>query len=118
MGNPIANRRMKDRKRRKKLREKLTAQGVPEELIEQIIEQRRHADRAARHGYKGTDVYQYDPDNDAGYYPNDSGYEPSEGDPLLRGVARATGMTARVVRRRDTITRWQYERAINPGDTE
>lgn len=105
----IRNRRVKDRQKRKKLKDRLRVQGVPEEKIEQIIEQRRQDDRARRHGHN-TDALRYDPENDQGYYPDDSGYEPSAGDPLLRGAARATGMTAKVVKRRETITDWQFDK--------
>lgn len=102
----IKNRKERDRKKRKKLRDKLEAQGVPEDKIERIIEERRRLDRAARHGYT---IDSYDPENDEGFYPDDSGYKPSPGDPLLRGAARATGMTKKVARRPNTITDWQYE---------
>jgi hypothetical protein len=46
--------------------------------------------------------------------PDDRGYRPNPGDPLLRGAARATGATARAVKRRTTITRYQHRRQENP----
>jgi hypothetical protein len=42
--------------------------------------------------------------------PDDTGYKPTVGDPLLRGAARVDGVTAKVVRRRHTITQFQYDR--------
>lgn len=103
----VKNRAEKDRKKRKKLRDRLEAKGVPADKIERIIEQRRIDDHARRHNTGN--VFKYDPDNDQGYYPDDSNYKPSQGDPLLRGAGRPTGMTAKVVKRPNTITDWQYE---------
>jgi hypothetical protein len=40
--------------------------------------------------------------------PNDKRYKPTTVDPLLKGVARATGETARAIRSGRTITDWQY----------
>lgn len=109
----IANRRMKDQKRRKKLREKLEAAGYAQDVVESIIEHRRQEDRARRHNLD-LRVYRYDPENDQGYYPDDTGYKgPSAGDPLLRGSARAQGITAKVVRRDSTITTFQYDRLVD-----
>jgi hypothetical protein len=102
---------MKDRKRRKKLREKLEAAGYAQDVIESIIEQRREEDRARRHEFN-PNVYRYDPENDQGYYPDDTGYEPTPGDPLLRGAGRVDGVTAKVVRRKSTITKFQYDRLV------
>lgn len=46
---------------------------------------------------------------DGGYRtPNDNRYRPNYVDPLLKGVARATGQTARVIRSGRTITNWQH----------
>ena len=111
MSNALANRRMKDRKRRKKLREKLEAEGYAQDVIESIIEHRREEDRARRHNLD-SNVYRYDPENDQGYYPDDTGYKPSPGDPLFRGPARVQGVTAKVVRRGSTITEYQYDRLV------
>lgn len=41
--------------------------------------------------------------------PNDSAFRPSLPDSLLRGAARATGETARAVRRGRTLTRFEYQ---------
>lgn len=109
----IKNRREKDRKRRKKLKARLRAEGASEELIERIIAKRRHEDLVAR---LGEDQARAARRRGAKRDPDDTGYEPSDGDPLLRGSARATGMTAKVVGRRHTITRFQYDRATGNGD--
>lgn len=103
----ITNRQEKDRKKRAKLKKRLRAEGYSEELIEQIIARRRHEDLVAR---LGEDQARTVRRVHAKREPDDAGYESSVGDPLLRGPARATGMAAKVVRRRDTITKWQYDR--------
>lgn len=102
--------RTRDKKRRKKLREKLAAEGVNEELIERIIERQAHDDRVARLGLDWT----RDLANDQAHRrdPDDAGWQPSDGDPLLRGPARVGGITAKVVRRGETITKFQYDREI------
>lgn len=98
--------RARDKKRRQKLRAKLRAEGASEALIEKIIERRRFDDLVARVGLErarellNAQAHRQDPD--------DPGYQPRVADPLLTGPARVTGITAKVVRRRDTITRFQY----------
>ena len=106
MANPETL-RTRDRKNRQRLRAQLEAEGVNEQLIEKIIEKQAHDDRVARLGLErtrdiaNTQAHRQDPD--------DSRHQPSVADPLLRGPARVTGITAKVVRRRDTITRFQYD---------
>jgi hypothetical protein len=106
----VANRKARDRRNRLKLRAELLAEGLNEQLIEKIIEQKRHEDLVARHGLEGArevayiEAHRQDPQRD------DTGYQPSIGDPLLRGPARVGGITAKVVRRRETITKFQYDR--------
>lgn len=102
----IKNRRDKDRKKRSKLKKKLRAAGASEELIERIIAERRQADLIAR---LGEDQARAARRAHADSGPDDTGYEPDAGDPLLRGAGRATGMTAKVVVRGETITDWQYD---------
>ena len=41
--------------------------------------------------------------------PDDPGYHPTRRDPLLTGVARATGETAAAVKRGRSVTRWQWD---------
>jgi len=103
-----ANRGIADRKKRKQLRTRLEAEGVHPALIDKIIEQRRWEDLVARVGldlaraHAQAFAHKGDPD--------DTGYEPKDCDPLLRGAARATGKTAKIVTRRTTVTEYQYDR--------
>ena len=109
----IANRKDKDRKRRARLRKRLEASGVAPEVIERIIAVKREDDLARCHGYTPDRVLTREEilaNTDDSLWPDDRGYRPSRRDPLLHGAARATGTAAKVVRRRYTITRYQYER--------
>lgn len=47
--------------------------------------------------------------------PDDRGYRPSPRDSLKTGMARATGATAKVAGRRNTITKWQYDEMEGTG---
>jgi hypothetical protein len=47
--------------------------------------------------------------NDLVEETDDSKYRPTRIDPLLTGVGRATGETAKAVKRGNTITRYQYD---------
>jgi hypothetical protein len=108
-----ATRVRKDKQRRAKLRARLEAEGASPALVERIIERQRWDDLVARHGLdeaqriRSAEAHRNDPD--------DQGYSPSEGDPLLRGPGRVGGITAKVVCRRETITRWQYDRMTGGG---
>lgn len=97
-----------DRKRRAKLRAKLRAEGVNEQLIDRIIEQQRWDDLVARVGLDQARVHANAYAHSAD--PDDVGYKPTPGDPLFRGAARVEGVAAKVVRRGETITRFQYDR--------
>lgn len=116
----IKNRAANDRKKRRKLRHKLEARGVNPLVIDRIIGERRERDRAARHGWLPETPSREEilANTDDSLWPDDTGYEPSDTDPLLRGAARATGMTAKVVKRPNTITDWQYETEIVKGGGE
>lgn len=103
----VRRRAEKDRKRRQKLRKRLEAEGCSEALIERIIAEERHKDLVARHGENGARAARR---KNARRDPDDAGYEPTVGDPLLRGPARVTGITAKVVRKKETITEHQYDR--------
>lgn len=114
----VSNRADKDRKRRSALRKRLRAAGVPEGEIERILAVKREDDRAARHGEdprKGTREEILARTDDS-LWPDDTGYKPSTVDSLLNGSARATGITARVVRRRETVTEYQYDRLTGTDD--
>lgn len=108
MSTPIRNRKAKDRVKRKKMRERLLAEGASEQLIEKIIEQERRAQLVERHGLQEARRIII---NQTSKEPDDTGFKPGAGDPLLRGPARVGGITAKVVRRRDTITQFQYDKA-------
>ena len=41
--------------------------------------------------------------------PDDRKYRPTHVDSTLRGVGRATGTTAQVIKSRKTVTKWQYQ---------
>jgi hypothetical protein len=49
--------------------------------------------------------------------PDDAGFKPSFGDPLLKGAGRADGVTAKVVKRSNTITEFQYDQIVGLGDS-
>lgn len=56
--------------------------------------------------YEGAGVLQLGKD----YEPeSDKGFKPTAVDPVLNGVARATGQTAKAVKRRRTMTKAQYD---------
>jgi hypothetical protein len=113
MSKTISNRRYKDKKKRAKLRARLRAQGVSEERIEQIIAQRRADDYDRGHARsQALSREQILANTDDSLWPDDSGYKPAKVDPLLRGPARVQGMTAKVVKRRSSITAFQHEREV------
>lgn len=108
----VSNRADKDRKRRSALRKRLRSAGVSEAEIERIIAVKREDDRARRHGEdprKGTRAEILARTDDS-LWPDDTGYKPSAPDSLLTGPARAMGVTAKVSRRRHTITEYQHQR--------
>lgn len=105
----LSNRRTKDKHRRAALRAKLRAEGMAEPLIDEIIDRQRHDDLINRVGVDQARAIRRE---GASPDPDDAGYKPSAGDPLLRGPARVGGITAKVVRRQTTITRFQYAREV------
>lgn len=113
MSTPIRNRKAKDRKNRQKLRTRLAAEGLSEELIEKAIEWQRHLDLIARHGFEEARAVAYTEAHRQDAYRDDTGFKPATADPLLHGSARASGIAAKVVRRRDTLTRFQYNAKLS-----
>lgn len=108
----ISNRREKDKKKRAKLRKRLRADGVDEQEIERIIDQQRAEDRALRHGWDpGPTRDEILANTDDSLWPDDTGYKPPTPDPLLHGAARVNGVAGKVVRRANTITEYQHQRA-------
>lgn len=115
----IKNRREKDRKKRKKLRDRLEAAGVDPEHIEKVIEQRRQSDLARREHLAPTPPSRDEilANTDDSLWPDDTGYKPPARDSLLEGVARPTGIAAKVTKRKETITRFQYDALLDPEET-
>lgn len=111
MTNPESRRRQRRHaEARRDRRRRLEAAGVPAHLIEQVIERMRAQQAAARRA--GVQVNELDAIHDrthAALSPDDRGYRPDTGDPLLRGAARATGDTARAVKARRTYTAYQLK---------
>lgn len=98
---PIVGTATTHKKRLQTLRKKLRARGFPEEVIEEIIRRRREAHAARREWARGEEPADLD----------DSAYQPTHVDPLLKGAARATGQTAAAVKRGRTITKHQHDQA-------
>jgi len=101
----------RDRERRAKLRARLEAEGVASQTIEAILAKEREDDRLRRLGVEpGPSREEILANTDDSLWPDDRGYRPSAPDPLLHGAGRVNGIAAKVVRRRETVTRWQYDR--------
>lgn len=113
----VKNRAVYDRKKRRKLRAKLEASGVNPLVIDRVVAERREEDRARRHGWLPEKPSREEilANTDDSLWPDDTGYEPTQGDPLLRGPGRPSGMAAKVVKRPNTITDWQYEIRVKGG---
>ena len=106
MGNPET-----DRKKRQTLRKQLRAEGLDEALIAKIVEAKAWEQMQARHGVDGArDVRYAEAQRRAGHGASAS-YRPTPRDPLLHGPARATGDTARAVKSRRGLARWQVDGA-------
>lgn len=115
----ITNRAAKDRQRRAKLRKRLQAAGLSEAEIERIIAIKRADDHHRRHDYDqpGPTREEILANTDDSLWPDDTGYRPVPVDPLLEGAARVNGVTAKVVRRRHTVTEYQRDRMLRGGDS-
>lgn len=48
-------------------------------------------------------------------HADDSKHRPARADPLTTGAARATGMTAKAVKRSKAMTRYEYDQATGGG---
>lgn len=93
---------------RKRLGKKLRAQGIPEEEVLRILARKAEDQRRQR------EIERLATDRPTGGDLDDSGYQPARVDSTLTGVARATGETARAVRRGKTITRHEH-REVSDG---
>lgn len=107
--------------KRRQWRRKLESQGFRPAEIERIIAQR---ERRAEDLFRATQAREHLEEQEARLEreraaanapledPDDTKYRPVHHDPLTVGIARATGETAKAVRRGSTITGWQHrERA-------
>jgi hypothetical protein len=103
-------------KQRARFRRLLESEGVPPEAIERKVAKLADRQRAQRlHAAADRElVHQGQEAREAETYarlsPSDAGYRPSSPDPLLRGPARVTSMTARAAARRRATTRYEYDR--------
>src|SRR5262245_9768159 len=91
---------------RRRYRKKLQASGMEPALVEKLVAKRRDAQAAKRDELFGS----LPPLKD------DRAYLPDYVDPVLKGVARATGETAKAVKRGKTITKWQHDERMVSGD--
>lgn len=101
----MSRRKSKNLAARNRLRTELAACGVPPAEIASAVERLRFEQLVAHHGLEGARAIVYREVKTL----DDKGYRPTRRDPLLHGPARATGATARAVRRRSTYAQWQLE---------
>jgi hypothetical protein len=118
-------------KERQRWRKRLRAWGMAEDEIELCMAQVRTNLRAKANGTLPIDAplctrAEYihllkkhsNPGDDKPHFhfgddyeePDDKGYAPKRIDPLLKGVARATGATAKVVKKGKTMTKFEYDK--------
>jgi septal ring factor EnvC (AmiA/AmiB activator) len=116
--------RKQDQAKRRKLRRRLEQLGYRPAQIEKRVaeldakrarmhEAREHAERHIEQ--QGTLDQAATRPKGTGWDPDDRGYKPPTPDSLKTGAARATGATAKVVGRRNTITKWQYDEMEGTG---
>jgi hypothetical protein len=121
--------RTQDQAKRRKLRRRLEALGYRPAQIEKRVaeldgkrarmhEARERSARAAQQQAELEDATRKasaaaqeraEAETYARLCPDDTGFRPSTPDSLRTGAARATGVTAKVAGRRNTITKWQYD---------
>ena len=97
---------------RRKLRRRLEAEGVSPHLIDAAVERLRAQQAAARRA--GVPLGDMDAIYEETYRQmrlDDTGFKPNPGDSVLRGVARATGQSAKAVTRGKTVTKYQHDKA-------
>lgn len=128
MGSP-----KNDRNARQRLRKQFLSWGMKPEEVELCIQQVKERQNAKRWGQLEIDaplctraeyvrlLRKMTHPNDVSprpalslgedYIPSDDkGYKPAYVDPVLTGVARATGETAKAVKRGKTVTKYQYDK--------
>jgi hypothetical protein len=125
VGNP-----RNDQTARNRFRKKLESWGMPEEEIQICVDQYRERQRMKRNGTLAKDApmctraeyvryLKKQPNHSNASVlrlgedyqpPSDKGYKPVKVDSLLNGTARATGNTAKAVKKGKTITKYQYDK--------
>lgn len=112
-----AKRKETHQKNRARLRKKLLAQGVPPDRVTAILAnkaERQHQQRIEERGAVA-ERERVEEETYKRLSLDDSKHRPTSVDPLLRGAARATGETARAVRRGSTVAKWQYRDGASPA---
>lgn len=101
-------------KQRVRLRRKLESIGMPPDQIEHIIAKTRARQLAAREAARAAAAQreQWECETYARLSPDDKGYHPSRPDSVTTGQARATGLAAKAAKRGKTLTRWEYDEAL------
>ncbi len=96
-----------DAERRRQMRKKLRAAGASEALIERMVERKKFEQLARRHGsVEAAAAIRY---SEQPEQPDDSAYRPRPVDSTLRGAARATGDTAKSIRRGRGLALWEVD---------
>ena len=88
-------------KKRQQMRSKLRKRGYSEAEIADVIERMHFEQDCARLGEEAARQLRYDRIKSL----DDKGYKPKRVDPLLNGVARATGETAKAVKAKKAIVK-------------
>jgi phage I-like protein len=111
-----------DQKHRSRLRKHLRSLGYDEATVDAIVAERADvqrrrreaataaAERAERLRHQEAELDEARTAAAPFEPPDDAGYKPRRPDPLLVGVARATGETARAVKRSSTLLRTEVRR--------
>jgi hypothetical protein len=101
----VIRRGQRDRDRRTAWRDRWRRRGVPETVIRDRLEKMAFDQLVARAGIDIASAIRY---ANAPDQPDDSKHRPTYVDPVLRGTGRATGETAKAVRRRSTMRRTDH----------
>lgn len=103
-------RALRHKEKRRAKRRALEAAGVPAAEIDRRIDLLRRRQEAARRADVAVDeLDQVHNETWAARRLDDTGYRPTHVDPLQRGPARVTNLTARAARRRRATTRYEYD---------
>ena len=97
-----ASRKSTHAKNRQRLGRRLRKMGVPEAEVQAILARRAADQRLQR---------EIERKNAAPSEVDDKGYRPASVDPLLKGVGRVSGQTAKAVKRTKALTRTEHQEA-------